>query len=256
MIKNYENLLDVEEENKLEIDHVINTLKAIYRYKRSDTGSAGARVLAEFKGISGALGAKYLARQDAEVLLIVGCTPEATQQLRVMQRLFKKLKRVMVYDPILFENASWFIKTFRGRKSSIEYLPIENLEGAVKKSDIIIIDGSLASPMIMKKWIKKGTHINCIHGSWSKVQHLDSFVLPEAKMVTDSMEWSRNSSVFGHAIKDDLIVPKDIICNIEDVILGNIIIRTTPEDITIYVSTGRGLEDVAAVYLAMQNGIC
>jgi len=204
-------------------------------------------------GAAGAIGAKYLARKDSEVMLMVGAGHQASYQIRAMQSVFPGLKKVIVHDPIQFENASRFVKNFNYKKDAIEYIPVENLEGAVRNADIIVTATPSRKPMIIKDWVKKGTHFSCMGSDMEGKQEIDPEILKISKLVTDDFGQSVAVGEFEIGIKTSVISKESIICEIGDVLTGNTIVRTSNDDITVYDSTGIGLQDIAVGNMAIKK---
>lgn len=204
-------------------------------------------------GAAGAIGAKHLARKDSEVMLMVGAGHQATYQIRAMQTVFPNLKKVLVHDPVQFENASRFVKGFNFKREGIEYIPVENLEGAVGMADIIVTATPSRKPMIMKGWVKKGTHFSCMGSDMEGKQEIDPEILKISKLVTDDMNQSVNVGEFEIGIKTNVITQANIICEIGDVLIGKKTVRNSADDITVYDSTGIGLQDIAVGYKAIKK---
>lgn len=206
-------------------------------------------------GAAGALGCKYLAREDSKTLLMVGAGHQASFQIRATQALMSGIEKVMVYDPINYENSIKFVADFNHKKEGIEYVAVENLEEAVGNADIIITATPSRKPMIMKEWVKEGTHFSCIGSDLEGKQEIDNHILKVAKLVTDDIGQSISVGEFETGIKNGIIAKEDILCEIGDVITGKTSVRTTDKDITVYDSTGIGLQDIAVGYIAINKAI-
>ena len=204
-------------------------------------------------GAAGAIGAKYLARNNSEVMLMVGSGHQASSQIRAMQTVIKGLKKVFVYDPINFESAKGFISKFEYKLDSIEYIPVQDLETSVANSDIIVTATPSKKPLIMKEWVKAGTHFSCMGSDMSGKQEIDENILKSAKLFTDDILLSVSVGEFEVGINNGTITKEDIICEIGDVLNGEYDGRTSDNDITVFDSTGIGLQDIAAGYIAIQK---
>lgn len=204
-------------------------------------------------GAAGAIGAKYLARNNSEVMLMVGSGHQASYQIRAMQTVIKGLKKVFVYDPINFESAKGFISKFEYKLDSIEYISVQDLETSVANSDIIVTATPSKKPLIMKEWVKAGTHFSCMGSDMSGKQEIDENILKSAKLFTDDILQSVSVGEFEVGINNGTITKEDIICEIGDVLNGEYDGRTSDNDITVFDSTGIGLQDIAAGYIAIQK---
>lgn len=204
-------------------------------------------------GAAGAIGAKYLARKDSKIMLMVGAGHQASYQIRAMQTVFPELEKIMVYDPMNLENAKNFIDNFSYKKDSIEYISVSDLEQAVGSSDIIVTATPSRKPLIFKDWIKKGTHLSCMGSDMEGKQEIDPELLGIAKLVSDDIAQSISVGEFELAIKSKAISEGDIICEIGDVLNEKEFVRTSDDDITVYDSTGIGLQDIAVGYMAIKK---
>lgn len=204
-------------------------------------------------GAAGAIGAKYLARKDSKIMLMVGAGHQAFYQIRAMQTVFPELEKIMVYDPINLENAKNFIDNFSYKKDLIEYIPVSDLEQSVSCSDIIVTATPSRKPLIFKDWIKKGTHLSCMGSDMEGKQEIDPELLKISKLVSDDISQSISVGEFELAIKSRAISEKDIISEIGDVLEEKKLVRTSADDITVYDSTGIALQDIAVGYMAIKK---
>lgn len=204
-------------------------------------------------GAAGAIGAKYMARKDSKVMLMVGAGHQASYQIRAMQCVFGDLEKVMVYDPINFEGAQKFVDDFKYKLDKVEYIAVKDLEIATKKADIIVTATPSREAMIMKEWVKKGTHFSCIGSDMEGKQEIDEEILKISKLVCDDITQSVNVGEFEIGIKKGTIKKSDIMCEIGDILEGKLNCRTCDEDITVYDSTGIGLQDIAVGFMVINK---
>ena len=204
-------------------------------------------------GAAGAIGARYLARRDSQVMLMVGAGHQATYQIRAMQTVFPALKKVMVFDPVNMDNASVFVDNFGYKKENTQYIAVENIEAAAGEADIIVTATPSRKPMIMKEWVKPGTHFSCMGSDMEGKQEIDPEILASARLVADDINQSVNVGEFEKGIKEGIIAKTDIICEIGDVISGREEGRESEADITVFDSTGLGLQDIAVGYMAVKK---
>ncbi|MBB6218119.1 ornithine cyclodeaminase/alanine dehydrogenase [Anaerosolibacter carboniphilus] len=204
-------------------------------------------------GAAGAIGAKYLARKNSEVMLMVGAGHQASYQIRAIQTVIKGIKKVLVYDPMKFESAERFVDRFDYKSDGIEYIPVKDLETAVRSSDIIVTATPSRKPMIMKEWVKKGTHFSCMGSDMSGKQEIDENILKVARLFADDIPQSISVGELEMGIKNGAITQEDIICEIGDVLIGKCDGRTSDDEITVFDSTGIGLQDIAAGYMAIMK---
>ncbi len=217
-------------------------------------------------GAAGAIGIKYLARENSETLLMVGAGHQAAFQITAALTVAQNIRRVLVYDPMDFENARRFCESFelKGaenrnmthailKKRGIVLEPVSDLQQAVKESDIIITATPSRNPLIMKEWVKPGTHFSCMGSDMSGKQEIDETIIGIARIIVDDIPQSVAVGEIETAIKRRIIAEQDIAAEIGEVITGQKPGRISPTDITVFDSTGIGLQDLATGALALEK---
>jgi len=195
----------------------------------------------------------HLARPDAEVLGMVGAGHQAAFQLRAAaeQRNFKKVVAWNL-DPAML--------TGLAKVSEEIGLPFEAVErealGAA--ADVIITITSAHEPLMMKDWIKPGTHIACMGTDTKGKQEVDPALVATATLFTDEVAQSITIGETQHAFAGGLIT-EDVITPLGDVIITKHAGRLSDDEITLFDGTGVGLQDLAvasaAADLAQEKGL-
>ena len=96
------------------------------------------------------------------------------------------------------------------------------------------------------KWIRAGTHINAIGADARGKQELESSLTKRAKVVVDDLTQAVHSGEVNVPISEGLLAPQDIYAQIGEILTGKKPGRVSDEEITIFDSTGLGIQDVAA----------
>ncbi|MGQ8872160.1 ornithine cyclodeaminase family protein [Paenibacillus sp. TSA_86.1] len=211
-------------------------------------------------GASGAIGAKYLARQDSETLLVVGSGNQAIFQIACVLCAFPNLSTVCVAARDQ-EKLNSFVNAIPHRLQSEFGMNIENvtfeaaesLEQAVKNSDIIITVTSSRTPIIKKEWVKEGTHLSCIGADMVGKQEIDSNLMSQARLYVDDREHCIQVGEIEIPLKEGKIAENHICGEIGDLILGKIEGRTSNEQITIFDATGMAILDIYAAKMALRT---
>lgn len=196
---------------------------------------------------------RHLARKDANVLGMVGAGHQAQFQLRAAaeQRNFEKVVAWNFHADMLPR---------LGEVAAELGLPFEAVEreqlGA--EADVIITITSAHEPLMMRDWIKPGTHIACMGTDTKGKQEVDAALVAMATVFTDEVAQSVAIGECQHAINDGSIRQDDI-AEIGAVINGDHKGRSTNDEITLFDGTGVGLQDLAVtaavVDLAVENGV-
>ncbi|MDA7948920.1 MAG: ornithine cyclodeaminase family protein [Hyphomicrobiaceae bacterium] len=181
----------------------------------------------------------HLARPDARVLGLVGAGHQAGFQLRAAaeQRDFEKVVAWNLHPEML--------PALKKVADDIG-LPFEAVEreqlGA--EADVIITITSAFEPLMMKDWVKPGTHLACMGTDTAGKQEVDAELVAAATLFTDEIAQSVTIGETQHAISAGLISDSDI-TPVGDVINGTHPGRTSADEITLFDGTGVGLQDLA-----------
>lgn len=210
-------------------------------------------------GAAGALGAKYLARKNSENLLIVGAGNQAVFQIAAALTILPNIKKIQV-AALNICKVQHFINNIKNRlknefdicAENITFEVAENLENAVKDSDIIITVTPSRSPIIKKEWVQKGTHISCIGADMAGKQELESEILSSALIFVDDMKHCIEVGEIEIPVKTGIINKADIKGELGDLILNKVTGRENDAQITIFDATGMALLDIATADLALQ----
>lgn len=214
-----------------------------------DTGQLAALVGGNYltavrTAASSSVSISHLARNDAKVLGMVGAGHQSQFQLRAAaeQRAFERVVAWNPHPEMLPKLAA---------VSEELGLPFEAVEperlGA--EADVIITITSAFEPLLMREWIKPGTHIACMGTDTKGKQEVDPALLAAATVFTDEVAQSVSIGEAQHAVGAGLIA-KDAITPIGRVINGEHPGRANDEEMTLFDGTGVGLQDLAVASVA------
>ncbi len=223
------------------------TVMALLALNSPETGSPmsimGATHLTSMRtGAAGAIAAKLLARPKSRVVGMIGAGIQARTQLLGLSRMFE-IERVMVSN-----RAIESVKAFEQDARSFldcDYIVTTNHQ-EVCDCDILVTTTPVRSPVVKESWVKPGTHINAIGADAKGKQELESTLTRKAKVVVDDMAQAIHSGEVNVPISEGVIKPEDIYAQIGEILVGKKPGRSSDQEITIFDSTGLGIQDVAA----------
>lgn len=194
----------------------------------------------------------HLARKDSKVIGMVGAGHQSAFQLRAAleQMKFEKIVGWNIEPSML--------KTLETVASEAG-LPFQAVDRETlgRMSDVIITITSAHEPLLMKEWVKPGTHIACMGTDTKGKQEVDPALVAAATVFADEIAQSITIGECQHAIQKGLIKESDI-TPIGAVINKTHKGRSSAEEITLFDGTGVGLQDLAvasaAVELALKEG--
>lgn len=214
-----------------------------------DTGRISALVGGNYltavrTAASSAVSIAHLARKDAKVLGMVGAGHQSTFQLRAAaeQRDFEKVVAWNPHPEMLPRLGAVATELGLG----FEAVSQEDL-GA--QADVIITITSAFEPLLMKNWIKPGTHLACMGTDTKGKQEVDAALVASATVFTDEVAQSVTLGEAQHAIANGTLT-EDQITPIGAVINGDHPGRSSDDEITLFDGTGVGLQDLAVASVA------
>jgi ornithine cyclodeaminase/alanine dehydrogenase-like protein (mu-crystallin family) len=192
-----------------------------------------------------AISIRHLARPDATVLGILGAGGQAEFQVRaaLAQRAFSRL----VIAGRSSARAEALAAALADTGLSIQ---IASAEDMARSSDVIITVTPSLRAVIAAAWVRPGTHLACMGADTVGKQEVDAALVARARLFVDEPVQAITLGECQHAHAAGLIDPAALI-PIGAVINGTQAGRTSADEITLFDSTGVGLQDVAAAQLAL-----
>jgi len=154
-----------------------------------------------------AVATKYLARNDAEALGLIGAGLQAIAHLEALDQVMK-LKEVNVWSRTR-ETAEKFTKRMKKQHPQMKFTLAKDVREAVEKSDVVATITPSRQPLVMENWVKSGTHINAMGADAPGKQELSPEILRKAKIVVDDLEHSSQSGEINVPLAQD-IISKDL----------------------------------------------
>jgi ornithine cyclodeaminase/thiomorpholine-carboxylate dehydrogenase len=184
------------------------------------------------------LSVRELARRDARVALVVGAGVQAREHARqlALARDFSEI-RVFARNGTLAREIAATVP--RG-------VPVEDLEEAVRSSDVVCLTTSADRPVIDDAWVRDGTHVTSV-GFTPPGSELPAALVDRASVFVEAM------SAFSAApVGCAELAGRDPAGGAE---LGEVLLarkpgRTNEMQVTLYKSMGNAMEDMIAANLA------
>ena len=222
-----------------------------YVLMSGDTGEAlavmdGAALTAWRTACASALAARYLARDDASHLVMVGAGALAPHLIRA-HRTVRPITRVTLWN----RTRSHAISTaFALSAAGIEPVIADNLEEAVREADIVSCATLSAVPLVRGAWLKKGAHVDLVGAFSLKTREADDAAVRRARVYVDSRATApKGSGDIAIPLRKKIISLKAIQGDLFELCRGKKQGRKRRDEITLFKSTGLALEDLAAATL-------
>ena len=99
------------------------------------------------------------------------------------------------------------------------------------------------TPILEREWVRPGTHIIAVGADMEGKQELDASLFHGAKIVVDNLSQCISRGETQNPLRQGLIRPGDIHCEIGRILLGQRPGRESDEEITIFDTTGMAVQD-------------
>lgn len=223
------------------IDPITGFLKAIID---------GTYLTALRTGAAGGIAAKYLSRKNSKTVGIIGAGTQARTQLMALKEV-RSISFVKVYD--LSKDASEKYAKEMSESLNLKVEVAQSAKEAADSSDIIVTVTPSTRPIVMSDWISPGAHINAIGADAPGKEELDPEILRKAKIIVDDWDQAIHGGEVNVPISKDLIKKEDIYADIGDIVTGRKRGRESEREITVFVSTGLAIQDVAVASLVFDK---
>lgn len=217
----------------------------------SDSGAPIALVCATYltalrTAAASAISIRHLARPDATTLGLLGAGGQAAFQVRaaLAERSFSRL---------IIASRSPGPAAALAAALADTGLPIhiESAEAMARAADVIITVTPSFQALIADDWVRPGTHLACMGADTKGKQEVAAALVSRARRFVDDVAQAITLGECQHAHAAGMIDAATL-TPIGAVINGSSAGRTSPQEITLFDSTGVGLQDVAAAQLALE----
>lgn len=204
-------------------------------------------------GAAGAISVKYLAREDAKVLCIIGAGSQARRQLEAALKV-RDISEIRVWDALPEYLDSYANEI--AEQTGLKVVKCATAQEAVESADIIVTTTrGRSGPLVKKEWVKPGTHIAAIGSDTAGKQEIDAEIFAGAKIVTDSTELCIKRGETSNAVNAGIIQPEDVHAEIGEILLGQKPGRTNAEEITIFDTVGMAIQDIVTAGMLYQRAM-
>jgi ornithine cyclodeaminase len=218
-----------------------------------DTGSASALVSANYltgirTGAASALATRALAREDASVLGIIGTGGQSLHQLRATMAV-RRITKVHAWD-MQADSSARFAQTLRDM--DIDCTAETTPEAVARAAEIIVTVTPSQQPILMRDWIRPGTHISAMGADTKGKQELDPALVATANVFVDEVAQAVSIGDCQHVFAAGLITQAHL-TPLGEVLAGLAQGRQSAEEITLFDGTGVALQDLVVADLAVRR---
>lgn len=200
-------------------------------------------------GAATAVAARHLARPDAHTATICGCGAQAPLQLAALRHVLN-LRRVFAWDidPAV-------ARAFAERMAAESGLTVEAVAGlseATRVSDVIVTCTPARVPFLGIDDVPAGCFVAAVGADNPAKSEIKPDLMAGATVVVDLLEQAAAMGDLHHAIAAGAMRANEVAAELGQVVAGARPGRQAPDEITVFDSSGTGIQDVAAAACAYE----
>ncbi len=193
-------------------------------------------------GAASGIATRYLAREDASIVAMIGAGRQAVGQIEAVCAV-RKIREVRVWSRKI-ERAQAFCDLLSDRLK-VKMKPVATGAEAVRGAHIVNVMTKASEPVLLGEWLEPGQHINAAGSNSLIRREIDLAAVQRCDYITvDSRGTARNECGDLLPAVENGLVDWDSLTEIGDVIIARAPRRTSAQAITLYESHGMGIQDL------------
>jgi alanine dehydrogenase len=196
-----------------------------------------------------AVATQYLARPDSRTATICGCGEQGRIQLRALRHKLE-LSQIFAWD--IDPETSRRFAAEMAAELGIDVTAIDHLREGTLVSDAIVTCTSSRSPFLGLADVRPGTFVAAVGADNPEKSEIKPELMAKAAVIVDVLQQSIVMGDMHHAIKAAVMTPSDVRAELGTLIAERRPGRLADEEITIFDSSGTGVQDVAAAARAYE----
>jgi alanine dehydrogenase len=187
-----------------------------------------------------AVSTRLLAREDAEVLAIIGSGVQARSHLEPL-KLVRRFRQIRAWSPHRERLRDFAVETGA--------IPMDSARSAVRGADVVLTVTSSNTPVIENDWVDDGTHVISVGGCLPTCREIDPALTARARLIVDSRAAAlRESGDVVMGIAEGRFTADHI-----EAELGELPVRRNRREVTMFKSLGLAVEDLFAAHLVLMK---
>ena len=196
-----------------------------------------------------ALAAGYGARKDSRRVAIIGCGAQAGYQLEAIRTVFSvETVRVFDVDPA---RAEAFARTHSTAICAVA--PAQTVRDATRDADICITCTTSKSPVLTDDLDLTGCFVAAVGADNPDKQEIAPALMRRARVLVDDIEACSAGGDLNHALRAGTMSKDEVHAGLAELAAGRKRGRMREDELVIFDSSGSGVQDVAAAWLAYRE---
>ena len=202
----------------------------------------GAAITERKTAADSAMGARFLAREDAERMLMVGAGVMARPLIEAHLAARPSIRQVQIWNrtPARADDLAARLSV-----EGVEVSSTTDLEAAAREADVISCATMATEPLILGEWLRPGAHLDLVGSFRLDMHECDAEALKRGSVFVDS-PWSavEDCGEIVSALSDGTLARSDILADNFDFARKQHPGRTSADQITVFKNGGGGHLDL------------
>jgi ornithine cyclodeaminase len=209
----------------------------------------GNEITSRRTAAASALGAAYLAREDASHLALLG-TGRVGSLVPPAHRTVRPITRVSVWD----RDARAAARVVDGlREQGFEASVCDTAKAAVADADIVTCATLATEPVVQAEWLAPGVHLDLIGSFTPQMREADDACFAGATLFVDTEEALAKSGELLGPMSRGVFAKHDVRGTLADLCRAGRGRREARDERTVFKAVGTALEDLAAAMLVWRT---
>ena len=209
----------------------------------------GNEITAHRTAAASALGASFLAREDASSLLVLG-TGRVARLLPAAHASVRSIREVRVWN---HRPEGAHAMAAEWRQQGWQAQAVDDLAAAVSAADIVCCATLATAPLVHGEWLAPGSHVDLIGSFTPAMKEADAACFAGARVYVDTEEAPAKAGDLLDAIAAGALSLATIQGTLAQLCRGERRGRRSGAERTVFKAVGSALEDLAAATLVWQG---
>jgi ornithine cyclodeaminase len=199
-----------------------------------------------------ALAARYLAREDASKLVVLGAGALSGFLARAHSAV-RPIKQISIWNRSLVNAERVAAELVSG---GFNAKAVNDKDAAIAEADIITAGTLSNEPLILGKHLKKGAHVDLVGAFTPTMRESDDECVRRARVFVDTKDGAmKEGGDIVQPIESGVISESHVVGDLFGLTRGTVQGRQTLDEITLFKSVGAALEDLAAGILVYEKAM-
>jgi ornithine cyclodeaminase len=197
-----------------------------------------------------AVATRALSIGNAGTLAVLGAGVQAAAHIEAMAYVMP-LERVRIYARRA--EPAQELAAATAERYGVDAVAASSVEEAVRDAAVVCTTTTAREPIVERGWLAPGTHVNAVGSSIPTTRELSGETMAAARIVVDARESALNES--GDillAVQEGALAGDVALVELGEVLSGRAPGRADAQELTVFVSLGLAVEDLAAAELTLR----